>query len=202
MMEKLNLAKARISLVIHGDSAKEILVNTNGALTFFVDIPIENVTIPEEIQGGKFLWQYGDGRGTWHDMEETENKVHYYRERKLSVVLGKGSERNKIKFCYESPGGNHADDRGFFDRWELSHLDFIESAIALEPYTSEILNACLEELRQEKGMDSENKVIRQYVIEGLVPAVSDDPDGAPLIKMKDVSQYEIKGTDLQAVPRN
>lgn len=197
MLKKLNLANAKISLVISGSSVEDITVNSKASLTCRVEIPV-TVEIPNTLPDGKLMWFYNEM--PWKNIAETGNTVAFtVKYDNLSTILKETSPRTeKVKFCYESAGGSHVNDL------PLAPDILDNSAIVIEPYSQAFLKACLQELQQSQGTDSVAKpVLRQYEITAFDTAEKDNSIYFPQVRpAASAGSNAITGTDISKIPEN
>lgn len=191
MLEKFDLANATISFVISGSSVAEVAQKKNASLTCHVEIPV-NPKIPDTLPNGKLMWFYKEV--PWKNIADNSNKVTFtVQYDSLSAILGEDSPRaEKVKFCYESAGGSHVNDL------ELSSDILDNSTVVINPYSKDILEACLNEL--ETASDTAAPVLRKYEITGLD---SDKPDAIPLkVLPKEADKYgSIQGDNITNMPQ-
>lgn len=196
MLKKLNLASAKISLVISGSSVEDITVNSKASLTCRVEIPV-TVEIPDTLPGGKLMWFYNEM--PWKNIAETGNTVAFtVKYDNLSAILNADCPRTeKVKFCYESAGGSHVNDL------PLAPDILDNSAIVIEPYSQAFLKTCLQELQQSQGTDSAAEpVLRQYEITAFDTAEKNDSIYFPQVRPAASAGNQVAGTNITEMPNN
>lgn len=196
MLTKLNLANAKISLVISGSSVTDITVNSKASLTCRVEIPV-TVEIPDTLPGGKLLWFYKEM--PWKNITETSNTVAFtVKYDSLSTILNEDCPRSeRVKFCYESAGGNHVNDLS------LAPDILDNSSIVIELYSQAFLKACLQDLQQNPGTDpAAEPVLRQYDITAFETAEANDSIRYPQVRPAASAGNTITGTNLTKMPEN
>lgn len=193
MLENLELDSAKISFVISGSSVQAVTEDSNASLTCHVEIPVK-VVIPETVPDGKLLWFYK--KMPWEDIAGNGNKVTFtVQYDSLSAILEQDYLRTeKVKFCYESAGGNHVND------FELTADMLDNSAVEIEPYSKEVLQSCLDELKN--ASNPMEPVLRQYEIQGLNAVKSTEEYKSPRVQPKAAGTYSIVGKDISEMPKD